>query len=57
MYFELYQDIKKEWRWRLRASNHKIIADSGESYVHKQGALDGLNLVKTGSAGAPIHEQ
>lgn len=30
--FEIYKDAKKEWRWRLKASNGKIIADSAESY-------------------------
>jgi len=32
MKFEVYQDIKLEWRWRLVARNKKIIADSGEGY-------------------------
>ena len=30
--FEIYKDVKKEWRWRLKASNGKTIADSAESY-------------------------
>lgn len=32
MYFNLYQDASRQWRWTLYASNHKKIADSGESY-------------------------
>lgn len=30
--FETYKDKKKEWRWRLKANNGKVIADSAESY-------------------------
>lgn len=33
--FEIYRDKKKEFRWRLKASNGKIIADSAESYNRK----------------------
>jgi len=35
MRFELYRDKKGEWRWRLRARNGRIIADSGQGYRHK----------------------
>lgn len=37
VWFEIYQDSKKEWRWRLRARNRKILADSGEGYKRKAG--------------------
>lgn len=33
--FEIYRDKKKEFRWRLKASNGRIIAESGESYQRK----------------------
>lgn len=26
MYFEIYKDAKGEYRWRLKAANHEIIA-------------------------------
>jgi len=29
---ELYRDGRGEWRWRLRASNGRILVDSGEGY-------------------------
>jgi uncharacterized protein YegP (UPF0339 family) len=39
IHFELYQDRKKEWRWRLlNSQNLKIIADSGEGYKRKGNA-------------------
>lgn len=31
-YIEVWQDEALEWRWRRKAGNHKIIAESGESY-------------------------
>ena len=36
--FEVYRDAKGEWRWRLRAGNGRIIADSGESYRKRRAA-------------------
>jgi uncharacterized protein YegP (UPF0339 family) len=35
--FDVYQ-AKDGWRWRLVATNGRIIADSGEAYVSKRGA-------------------
>ena len=55
MYFELYQDAKSEWRWRLKAANHQIVATGGEGYASKQGAEHGISLVKS-AADAPIKE-
>ncbi len=47
MYFDLYQEqSSKFWRWRLVASNGKIIADSAESYWNKSDCLHAINLVK-----------
>ncbi len=40
-YFELYEDKAGEYRWRLKAPNHEIIA-SGEGYVSKQGCEEGI---------------
>jgi hypothetical protein len=36
MYFRIFQDAIRGWRWHLRAANHRIIADSAEAYVLKQ---------------------
>lgn len=35
-----------QWRWRLRADNNKIIAVSGEGYIHKADCLRAITLVK-----------
>jgi len=36
--FEIYRDRRKEWRWRLKAANGRIIADSGEGYSRREHA-------------------
>ncbi len=43
---EYYKDKKKEWRWRVTARNGNIIADSGEGYKRKGGAMKGLKSLK-----------
>jgi uncharacterized protein len=35
MTFHIYKDRKKEFRWRLVASNGKTVADSGEGYKRR----------------------
>ncbi len=55
MVYFMYKDRSNQWRWRLVAANHRIIADSGESYWNKNDCLAAINLVK-GSANAPVYE-
>jgi uncharacterized protein YegP (UPF0339 family) len=50
--FEVFKDSRGEFRWRLRAANAKIIADSGEGYKAKADCLHGIDLVKEGAATA-----
>jgi uncharacterized protein len=52
----VYKDAASEWRWQLRAANHRIIADSGEGYHNKQDCLDAIALVKD-SKNAPVKEK
>ena len=37
--FHFYQDKAGEWRWRFVAANGRIMADSGEGYPTKRGAV------------------
>jgi uncharacterized protein YegP (UPF0339 family) len=53
MTYVYYKDSKGEWRWRLVASNGRIIADSGEGYKNEQDCLDDIDRVKK-SANAPV---
>lgn len=55
MYFNVYRDSSLQWRWRLYASNGRIIADSGEGYVNKVDCYAGIALVKQ-CANAPTKE-
>lgn len=43
---EIYRDSSKDWRWRLKAKNHKVIAISGEGYRRRAGLDKSLNLIK-----------
>ena len=43
--FQVYQDIARKYRFRLRAQNNKIVT-VGEAYESKQGCLKGINAVK-----------
>ncbi|MBX3146981.1 MAG: DUF1508 domain-containing protein [Gemmatimonadales bacterium] len=53
MYFEVYQDTRSEWRWRLIAANAQRIADSGEGYTSKASCEHGIALVKSAHS-APV---
>ena len=53
--FELYQDKKGKYRFRLKAGNGQIIA-VGEDYESKDGALNGIESVKKNAATAEIVE-
>jgi len=55
MYFIIYIDPNRQWRWQLKSANHEIIA-SGESYYNKADCLKAINLVK-GSSTAPVYER
>ena len=56
-YFELYKDKAGEYRWRLKAPNHEIIADSGEGYTEKRGAENGIDLVRKYAPEAEVKEK
>lgn len=43
--FVIYKDKNHQWRWRLRAKNGRIIADSGESYTRKSDLMVQLNKI------------
>ena len=45
--YQVYKDTKTEWRWRLKAENGKIIADSGEGYINQTDCLYAIKLVQS----------
>jgi uncharacterized protein YegP (UPF0339 family) len=46
MKFHIYKDSRQEYRWKLKAANGAIIADSGEGYSSKQACKFGIALVQ-----------
>jgi len=53
MTYEYYKDHKDEWRWLLKASNGRIIANSGEGYRSEHECLADIDRVKN-SSDAPV---
>lgn len=51
--FALYV-AKDGWRWRLIATNGKIVADSGESYKTRTGALKTVRSIMAGASDARV---
>jgi len=51
--FEIYKDKKSEYRFRLKAGNGEIIADS-EGYKTRQGCMKGIISVQKNAAKAKI---
>lgn len=52
--FEVYEDASDEFRWRLRARNGRILADSGEGYEDRSGVWDAIASVKRNGPNAEI---
>ena len=55
--FELYQDARGEYRWRLKAANGQTIATGGEGYTSKAGCLNGIDSVKRNAPDAEVDDQ
>ena len=53
--FEVYQDKRSEWRWRY-LQNGQIMADSGEGYATKFGALRAIRFLGLNMTVASIVE-
>jgi len=57
MKVEFFEDSKKEYRWRLKATNGNIMAVSSEGYKNKADAERGLELLKKGAKSAKVMEK
>ena len=51
--YELFKDAGNQWRWRLKAANGEIVAQS-EAYTRKADAERGLADAKEASAEADL---
>jgi uncharacterized protein len=54
--FEIYEDAKGEFRFRLKAGNGEVVA-TGESYKTKAGVIGGIDAVKRAAAEAEIDDK
>ena len=57
MTFHLFRGSNGEWFWHLKAPNGRIIADCGEGYKRRSGALHGIRLVQGNAPLAAVVEQ
>jgi uncharacterized protein len=55
--FEVYEDAKKAYRWRLKASNGQTIATSSGAFDAKDGAEKAVAKVKAGAPKAEVVEK
>lgn len=53
MYYYVYLDQARQWRWTLYAANGRKIANSGEGYFNQADCIHGIDLT-AGSSGVPI---
>lgn len=50
----VYLDTGREWRWKLRLGNGRVIADSGEGYRQRAAAVYAANRLKVWAARAEV---
>lgn len=55
--FEVYKDTKGDFRWRMKAGNGEVIADSNEGYKSKESCMHGVELVKRDASDAPVDDK
>ena len=54
--FEVYQDKKKQYRFRLKAGNGQVIA-TGEAYTTKKACLNGIESIRKNAPDARLDDQ
>lgn len=54
--FEMYEDKKGEWRWRLKASNGEPLAISEEGFSSKTSCKNSIESVRRNAADAEVVE-
>ena len=54
--FHFYEDAAGEHRWRLKDTNGRIVADSGQGYSDKRDAEHGAKVFAQLGPDAPEHE-
>jgi uncharacterized protein YegP (UPF0339 family) len=52
--FIVFQGQNRQWYWHLLAPNNRIVAASGEGYVNRGDAENGIALVKRWAPLSPV---
>ena len=55
--FEVYRDNSDDYRWRLRADNGNIVADSGQGYSRRTDCENGIEHVREQAEDADLVDQ
>src|SRR5688500_12412581 len=55
--FQIYRDATGLYRWRLRAANRRIIADSAESYQNEADCRAAIALIQQHAATATVTKE
>ncbi len=55
MHFQIYLDQGGEYRWQLKASNGKTLAESSEGYVNKSSCIDDIEVAKHSNDSIPAN--
>ena len=55
--FTVYRDQGGEFRWRLKSSNGRIVADSGEGYSTRSNAKQAAERARRSIASAQIEDE
>ena len=50
---EFYESLDGDWRWRVRAANGHILADSGEGYKNRLDCVLGYQAAQTAETPPP----
>ncbi|WP_344810177.1 YegP family protein [Microlunatus ginsengisoli] len=53
----MYRDAQGEFRWRLKSTNGRSIATSGEGYKTKAGVQNAIAAVRRDAAAADVDDQ
>ena len=54
--FEVYQDSRGDYRFRLKAGNGQVIA-IGEGYKSKKSCMNGIESIRKNAPDATLHDQ
>ena len=55
--FEVYEDRRGEYRWRLKARNGEILAVAEEGFASKDSCLRNIETVRKAATSAEISEE